>query len=117
MAKKLKQKTPLLFYSGILGTDEKGELSDSITEQTKNVMKNFSKSISTTKANFDKIVKANVFLTDMGKFGEMNEEYSKWFQKGREPTRLCVAVPKLPNGAQVLIEFIVADPKEINPKL
>ena len=62
----------------------------------------------------------NVFLADMAFFGEMNEEYERFFGReggegeeggGKEgkkvmPARSCVAVRGLPKGVDVEIECV-----------
>ena len=55
-----------------------------------------------TEAN---VVKANVFLTDMGNFSAMNKVYATKFS-APYPARSTVAVAGLPIGAQVEIELI-----------
>jgi len=52
----------------------------------------------------DKVVKVNVFLTDMASFVELNGEYEKHFTN--KPARSCVAVRQLPKGVDVEIECI-----------
>jgi 2-iminobutanoate/2-iminopropanoate deaminase len=47
---------------------------------------------------------AQVFITDMANFAEMNGEYEKWF--AHKPARTCVAVYQLPKGVPVEIEAI-----------
>lgn len=51
------------------------------------------------------VVKANVFLTDMGDFAAMNKVYATKFS-APYPARSTVAVAALPIGAQVEIELI-----------
>ena len=46
-----------------------------------------------------------VFLTDMGDFEEVNEEYEKHFG-GTKPARSCVAVKELPKGVRVEMECV-----------
>ena len=55
-----------------------------------------------TEAN---VVKANVFLTDMGNFAAMNKVYATKFS-APYPARSTVVVAGLPIGAQVEIELI-----------
>lgn len=55
-------------------------------------------------SSLDKIVKAQIFLTDMGDFAEMNAEYEKWIK--HKPARSCVAVKQLPKGANIEIECV-----------
>ena len=51
------------------------------------------------------MVKATVFLADMGEFSAMNEVYSKHFT-GTPPARSTVQVARLPRDARVEIEVI-----------
>jgi len=62
-------------------------------------------------SNFGNIVKAVVYLTDMGNFGALNEEYSKYFSKGNFPSRTCIAVKSLPRGALVEIDVVAVEQK------
>ncbi|KMU82371.1 Brt1 [Coccidioides immitis H538.4] len=52
------------------------------------------------------VVKANVFLTSMKDFVEMNKAYESFFADGVKPCRTCVAVKELPFGTDVEIECI-----------
>lgn len=51
------------------------------------------------------VVKANVFLTDMGDFTAMNDVYKTYFPEPY-PARSTVAVAALPLGARVEIELV-----------
>jgi reactive intermediate/imine deaminase len=55
-------------------------------------------------SSLDKIVKAQIFLTDMNDFAEMNAEYEKWIK--HKPARSCVAVKQLPKGVDIEIECV-----------
>lgn len=50
---------------------------------------------------------AQVFLTDMANFAEMNATYEKFFT--HKPARSCVAVKQLPKGVPVEIECIALE--------
>jgi len=117
VGKRIRPNTPLLFMSGVIGQDEQGRLPESVGEQTRNALKAIASSFTATKGGFDKVVKATVLLTDMKDFAEMNEEYGKWFPKGKEPARLCVATTELPRKAKVQIELVLADPSSPQAKL
>ena len=52
-----------------------------------------------------RVVKVNVYLTDMGRFAELNEIYSEFFGEHR-PARAAVQVAALPRGAQVEMEAV-----------
>jgi len=49
-----------------------------------------------------KVVKINVFLTDVKDFAEMNAEYGKWVT--HKPARSTVVVAGIPKGASLEIE-------------
>lgn len=58
-------------------------------------------------SSMDRVLKTTVFLTDMGRFAEMNEVYKRHFAVDR-PARSCIEVRALPFDAQVEIEAIAA---------
>ena len=53
----------------------------------------------------DKVVKVNIFLTNMADFARVNEVYAQFF-KLPFPARSCVAVTALPLGAGLEIEAV-----------
>lgn len=52
------------------------------------------------------IAKLNVFLTDLGHFGEVNRIMAEYFQ-APYPARAALGVASLPRGAQVEMDAIV----------
>ena len=52
----------------------------------------------------NRIVKVQIFLTDMADFAEMNAEYEKLIT--HKPARSCVAVKELPKGVNIEIECV-----------
>ncbi len=77
----------------------------SIEAQTEQVIKNLNAVLARAGANWDKVVKTTVFLTDMADFGPFNAVYEKMLE-GAKPARSTVAVAALPRGAKVEIELI-----------
>ena len=75
-----------------------------MAEKTAQIIANIRAILAAAGSSLDKVVKVNVFLTDMKNFAEMNGEYEKHFT-GR-PARSCVAVYQLPKGVEVEIECI-----------
>ncbi len=85
---------------------ETGDLiKGSITEQTRQVLKNLSAVLMAAGTSMDRVVKVTVFLRDMDDFGEMNEEYGKWFTND-PPARAAVQVARLPKDVGIEIEAI-----------
>ena len=76
-----------------------------ITEQTEQVIANIKALLATQKLDLGDVVKATVFLADMGEFTAMNEVYAKHFT-GTPPARSTVQVARLPKDARVEIEVV-----------
>ena len=85
-----------------------GEMkSGSIAEQTEQVMKNLSAILEAAGTSLENVVKATIFLVDLGDFQAMNEVYGR--HMGDEPpARATFQVAALPSGALVEIEVIAA---------
>jgi len=96
-----------LFCSGQVGIDPKsGALAgDDVVSQARQVLENIRVLIESQGLKLTDVVKATVFLTDMGNFKAVNEEYAKYFGS-ESPARSCVAVVALPAGGLVEIEVI-----------
>jgi 2-iminobutanoate/2-iminopropanoate deaminase len=76
-----------------------------ITEQTEQCIANIRALLASQKLELGDVVKATVFLADMGEFAAMNEVYAKHFT-GTPPARSTVQVARLPKDARVEIEVI-----------
>ncbi len=78
-----------------------------IAEQTEQVMKNLSAILEAAGTSLQNVVKATIFLADLGDFQAMNEVYAR--HMGDEPpARATFQVAALPAGAVVEIEMIAA---------
>ena len=99
----------LVFVSGQLPVDPAtgAFVPSGVAEQTAQSLKNISAVLAAAGCTMDDVVKTTVFLTDMGKFAEMNEVYATFF-KGDCPARSAFQVGALPKDAQVEIEAIAA---------
>jgi 2-iminobutanoate/2-iminopropanoate deaminase len=75
-----------------------------VREKTKACIDALSAVLKSANSSVDKIVKVQIFLTDMKDFAEMNAEYEKWIT--HRPARSCVAVKELPKGVNIEIECI-----------
>ncbi|KAI9647589.1 hypothetical protein NHQ30_003974 [Ciborinia camelliae] len=94
-----------IFVSGQLPEDVNGNLVDgTMREKTAAVLDNLAGALLVANSSLDKIVKVQIFLTDMKDFAEMNKEYEKWIT--HKPARSCVAVKELPKGVNIEIECI-----------
>lgn len=99
----------LLFCAGQIPLDPAtgNIVAGGIAEQTTRVLENIKGLLQSQQLEFANVVKATVFLSDMGNFGAMNEIYMKYFTKDF-PARSTVQVARLPKDALVEIEVIAA---------
>ena len=96
----------LIFTSGQLPINpETKELITEIKAATRQSLENVKGILEEVGSSMDKVVKATVFVKDLGQFGEVNEVYSEYFGKN-SPARNCVQVAKLPMDAVIEIEVI-----------
>jgi len=98
-----------LFCSGQIPLDPKsGQIvTGDIATQTRRVMDNIASILRTEGMTLDSIVKATIFLTNLGDFQTVNETYGSYFKQD-PPARSTVQVSALPRGANVEIEVIAA---------
>ena len=97
-----------LYISGQIPMDpDSGELiSGDIKEETDQVMKNLAAILEAAGSNFNQVVKASIFVADMGQFGDINEVYSAYFDPSEAPARETVEVANLPKYVNVEISMI-----------
>ena len=96
----------LVFTSGQISLDPAtgAIVGGTIEEQTEQVMANLGAVLETAGSGFEKAVKCNCFLSDMGNFAAFNAIYGKYFSG--KPARSCVAVKTLPKNVLVEVETI-----------
>lgn len=100
----------LVFVSGQIPLDPAtGQMvgGDDVRAQTERVMDNLAAVLAAAGSSFDRVLKATIFLTDLGDFAAVNEVYGKRFA-GDPPARATVQVSALPRGAKVEIELVAA---------
>ena len=97
----------MLFISGQVPINPKTSKVEAktITEQTKQVMKNIEAIVTEAGYTFADVIKSTCLLSDIAYFGEMNEVYAKYYTENC-PARAAYAVKDLPMGAMVEIETI-----------
>lgn len=97
----------ILYVSGQIAIDvESGNIiTDDVTSETHQVMKNILAILHSENLSFDNVVKSSVFLSDMNNFKEVNEAYGSYF-KTNPPARETVEVSTLPKNVNVEISTI-----------
>ena len=97
-----------LFCSGQIGLDSAtGKLVEGGTvPQLRQALANLDAMLKAEGLGPQHVVKATLFLVDMGEFAAANEAYAAYFQASPRPARSCVAVSALPLGGRVELEAI-----------
>jgi 2-iminobutanoate/2-iminopropanoate deaminase len=97
----------MIFCSGQIPIDPAtgNIVSEDVTEQTEQVLKNLSEVLSAGGADLSNVVKTTVFLADMNDFQAMNEVYARHFSDNK-PARATVQAARLPRDVKVEIECI-----------
>jgi 2-iminobutanoate/2-iminopropanoate deaminase len=97
----------MLFISGQVPVDSKTMqlVSEDFAVQAKTVLDSIKGIMEAAGGTLGNISKTTVFLTDMARFGEMNEIYKTYFPE-EPPARTCIGVKELPRKSQIEIEAI-----------
>ena len=100
----------MLFISGQICIDPAtGDLMNKdIQEETHQVMHNLKAILQKAGMDFSNVVRTTIFITDMHRFGEVNEVYGKYFI-GDFPARETVQVSALPKFVNVEISMIAVE--------
>ncbi|MFX1300525.1 MAG: Rid family detoxifying hydrolase [Promethearchaeota archaeon] len=83
----------------------------SITESTKQCMKNIKAILNAADASLLDIVRTTIYLTKIEDFGDVNEAYASFFDLN-PPARTTIGVAALPAGAPIEIDVIAYSPKK-----
>ncbi len=78
---------------------------DDVVQQTKRVLANLAAVLEAAGSGLQQVVKTTVYLSDMGEFSQMNEEYARHFGSHR-PARATVEVARLPKDVRVEIDAV-----------
>jgi 2-iminobutanoate/2-iminopropanoate deaminase len=96
----------LIFVSGLVGRHpETGKINPNIADQTRQTLANLEAQLEIAGLSLQNVLKATVFITDMGLVQEMNQTYRAFFEAGL-PARSCVQVTALPDP-EALVEIEV----------
>ena len=80
-----------------------------IEEQTVQVFENIRAILAACGTSLDNVVKATVFVKDMGEFAKLNEVYGRYFAEN-PPARSTVEAARLPRDVRVEIEVLAIVP-------
>jgi len=76
-----------VYLAGIVAHAAKGR---SVTEQTKEILATIDKYLAQVGTDKRNLLSANIYITDMGKFAEMNAVWDAWVAPGHTPARATV---------------------------
>jgi 2-iminobutanoate/2-iminopropanoate deaminase len=96
-----------LYISGqvCLDAETGGLKNSSVQEEARQVMRNLKAILTEAGMDFSHVVKTTIFLTDMNRFGEVNDVYGSFFESDF-PARETVQVSALPKFVNVEISMI-----------
>lgn len=78
---------------------------DDIAKAAQQSLDNCKAIIQEASASLEDVIKVEIFLTNMGDFGKVNEVYANFFGD-HKPARACVEVAGLPLGVDIEIQMI-----------
>lgn len=105
----------IIFTTGQIGLDKDGNVvfPDDIVKQTEFVFENLRKILTEAGADFEDVVKAVIYVTDMSLFAEISKVRNRYFVD-YEPVSTLVEVNKLvKEGCHVEIELVAVKQKLI----
>ncbi len=81
----------------------------SVKEQTADILAQIDVTLAEAGTDKTKLLKANIWLTDIGTFGQMNEAWDAWVSQGNTPARATVesklAAPGL--DVEIMVEAAI----------
>ena len=99
-----------IFFSGQVGVDPAtGKLVEGGVEaEARQLFLNLATQLEAAGKSFGDVVRAGLFLNDIGDFAAVNAIYAEEFERPF-PARTTVAVAALPLGARIEIELLVGE--------
>jgi enamine deaminase RidA (YjgF/YER057c/UK114 family) len=76
-----------VYLAGIVADSPKGK---SVAEQTKNILSQIDGFLALAGIDKTKLLSANIWITDMANFAEMNSVWDSWVSPGNTPARATV---------------------------
>jgi 2-iminobutanoate/2-iminopropanoate deaminase len=98
----------MIFTSGQIALDPAtgAMVEGGIEAQTRRVLANLNAVLAAAGATWSHVVKATIYLADLGDFGKVNALYGERFGGGPPPARSTIQAAKLPRDARVEIDLI-----------
>ena len=75
-----------VYLAGIVADDAKAD----VPEQTRQILKKIDDLLKAAKTSKEKILSAQIWLSDIRYFDQMNSIWDPWIAKGNSPARACI---------------------------
>ena len=100
----------MLYTSGQIAINPTtGDLEiEDIKAETRLVMENLRAVLQAAGMNFEHVIKASIFVSDMDNFAAINKVYATYFNEATAPARETVEVANLPKFVNVEISMIAS---------
>jgi enamine deaminase RidA (YjgF/YER057c/UK114 family) len=94
-----------VYLAGIVARENAGK---SVTEQTKEILATIDRYLAKAGTGKSKLLSANIWLTDMATFNEMNAVWDAWVAPGNTPARATVEAKLAAPGYKIEIMLTAA---------
>lgn len=96
----------IIYTAGVVADKTVGK---SVREQTAEVLEQIDELLARANSDKTRILKANIWLSDMATFAEMNAAWDKWVVPGQTPARATVESKLAAPGydVEIMIEAVV----------
>jgi enamine deaminase RidA (YjgF/YER057c/UK114 family) len=95
-----------VYLAGMVAEEAKGK---SVKEQTKDILGQIDDILKQAGTDKTKILKANIWLTDIKTWAEMNEAWDAWVVPGQTPARATVEAKLAAPGldVEIMVEAVI----------
>ena len=62
----------------------------SVLEQTRDILQQIDALLKSAGSDKTRILKANIWMSDISKFDQMNQAWDEWVDRGNPPRRACI---------------------------
>lgn len=97
----------IVYTAGVIASDDtRGK---GVTEQTQDVLSQIDAMLREAGSDKTRILKANIWLTDISKFADMNKAWDAWVVPGKTPARATVESKLAAPGydVEIMVEAVV----------
>jgi enamine deaminase RidA (YjgF/YER057c/UK114 family) len=94
-----------VYLAGVVARNNSGK---SVTEQTKEILSTIDGYLAKAGTDKSKLLSANIWITDMADFNEMNAVWDGWVSPGNTPARATVQAKLAAPGYKIEIMVVAA---------